>query len=133
MFGGAWIALPWFAFNAFALGSPTTRREIGIVLGTFAVCALWSVGFFTFLDGTPPEQQEFYIDLIPYAGTVVLLFKLAGAYWLHVIQSRTFQLYVYFGGAVRSGIPVVAVAYFTRSFVLDAVVEIDYALYWTLM
>ena len=27
MLGGAWIAWPWFALNAYAMGSPTRRRE----------------------------------------------------------------------------------------------------------
>ncbi|MBI5543693.1 MAG: hypothetical protein HY901_07400, partial [Deltaproteobacteria bacterium] len=32
MMGGSWLAMPWFALNALALGSPTRGREILLAL-----------------------------------------------------------------------------------------------------
>ena len=36
MLAGTWLAAPWFAFNALALGSPTARREIGLAIAMLA-------------------------------------------------------------------------------------------------
>ena len=45
MLAGAWLGLPWFAFNAFALGSPTRWRELqpGPWRAPSAPAACWSL------------------------------------------------------------------------------------------
>jgi len=49
---------------------------------------------------------------------VVTLWKLGISYWLYELQSRSFGLYQYFGGVVRSGLAVVVLAAFAKSGVL---------------
>ena len=34
MFGGAWLAFPWYVFNGFAMGSPTRKREAAVAGAT---------------------------------------------------------------------------------------------------
>ena len=50
----------------------------------------------------------------PYLGLVLIVWKLAVSYWLFTLQSRSFGLYQYFGGPVRSGALVVIAAFFLR-------------------
>ena len=45
-----------------------------------------------------------------YALLVVTIWKLGITYWLFMLQSRSFELYQYFGEPVRNGLPVVVLA-----------------------
>lgn len=113
MLCGAWLAWPWFAFNSIALGSPTKRKEIGLcivaVAGTAVLAAitiaLWRAGI---VRGTS----------LRFALLGITTWKLTLAYYICVIQSRTFHVYEYYGGAVRSSRKVLGVGTFVRRLVL---------------
>jgi len=98
MFAGTWLAWPWFAFNAIAMGSPSRRREVALAAGAFVatgvlaaiVLALDRAGWIP--DGAPVR--------VVVLGLVT--FKLAITYYLSVVQDRTFHVYEYYGGPVRS-------------------------------
>ena len=86
MLCGSWLSLPWFAFNSFAIGSPTRKKELSlcalslagaIVLGLI-VSALWRGGL---LESITARR------LVVLA---VVTWKLTLAYWIFLVQSRTF-------------------------------------------
>jgi len=116
MLCGAWLAWPWFAFNSLALGSPTKRREIGLcvvaVAGTAVLAAiliaLWRAGV---LRGPS----------LKLALLAISAWKLTFAYWVCTLQSRTFHVYEYYGGVVRSSSRVVGAGRVLRGLVLGLV------------
>jgi hypothetical protein len=105
MLGGYWLALPWFAFNGFAAGSASLRKELAIAVGGLvagaaslaAISALFDAGV---IRGTAVE----------YALLVLTLVKLATGYWLYLTQNRGVSLFEYFGGELKNGLWVVIIA-----------------------
>jgi hypothetical protein len=107
MFGGAWLSWPWFVVNGIAVGSPTRRRELLIVVGAFVVSGLLLLILVSLAgSGRIPESG------VPYALLTLTVFKLGVTYWLHALQSRTFEVYEYYGGIARQGFLVILAAYF---------------------
>ena len=98
MLCGTWLALPWFAFNGAAIGSPTRRKELalcGIQLAVTTVLGallLWLVGHHVIESRT----------IIQLWLLGITTWKLAIAYTITVVQGRTFQVYELYGGGVRS-------------------------------
>ena len=107
MFGGVWLSWPWFLLNAKALGSPTLRRDvIFIVLSALGVAGL---AFGGLLIGA---------ELFRYYAVVLIAAKLVVSYRIFISQSRSFEIYSHFDGAVRNGMLVVAAGFFLRGRVL---------------
>lgn len=99
MFAGAWLSLPWFLFNAYAIGSPTRVKEtLLIVLGTLALAAL--------IYGEMQLFAHFGIAEVymKYGFQVVVICKLGLAYWLFLLQGRTFEIYEHFNGKPSNGV-----------------------------
>jgi hypothetical protein len=109
MLGGVWLGWVWFAVNGHAMGSPTRRREVLLVVaGIAGVVALAALVAWAVHAGVLPQKQL-------WAGLLLItLWKLGVSYWLFALQRRTFDLYRYFGGAAANGIWVVAAGYFLR-------------------
>lgn len=113
MLGGVWLSWPWFVLNAFAVGSPTRSRELGLALGGLVGTA----GLLVLLGWL--RYQDLLGDVgFSYAVVGLVVWKLLVSYWLYVLQARTFGLYEYFGGTVRNGALVVVLAFFLRPRVL---------------
>lgn len=107
MLGGAWLAWPWFVLNSVAVGSPTLKRELAWAAGGFAGSAVLIFGILHLhLNGLLAEPS------LPYALLALTVWKLWVSYRLFVLQSRTFELYEYFGGEVKNGMLVVLAALF---------------------
>jgi hypothetical protein len=102
MFGGAWLSWPWFAWNAFAVGSPTRRRELVVAIAGFA----GSVGL-AFALAVFAVQEVLTGVALRYAIVSVTVWKLAVSYWLYSLQGRSFHLFEHYGGVVRNGLLVV--------------------------
>ena len=116
MFGGAWLSWPWFAFNAFATGSPTRGRELALAIGGFVGTVAIALGLSGLIYGGVITKST-----APYAFVSVTVWKLVVSYVLYSLQSRSFHLYEHFGGSVRSGFPLAVVAGFMlRTAVLGA-------------
>jgi hypothetical protein len=116
MFGGAWLGWIWYIVNGLAVGSPTRKKEIAlVVLGIVGSVAL------ALLFGWLVTASILPASLTWAAILVITLWKLGVTYWLYELQRRSFELYRYFGGAVRSGFLVVLVGYFARSTVAGLV------------
>jgi hypothetical protein len=102
MLAGSWLALPWFALNAFALGSATRVRETLLVLSwaPLLFALLWVLGALRLYAGVPAAAM-------PYLAILITVAKLALGYALLTLQQRSFALFEYFGGQVRNGAIVV--------------------------
>jgi hypothetical protein len=117
MVAGAWLSWPWFAFNAIALGSPTRRKELALcgaaVVGTAVlgaiVIALFDAGLLP--DGAP----------LRLAVLAVVTFKLSITYAIATVQERTFFVYEYYGGRVRSAGWILGGAYLLRGLVIGLI------------
>ena len=114
MLGGAWLAWPWFIFNAFAIGSASRVKEIALVLAGIAGSVVLFFGIEALLASSVLDQRS-----AAYAVLVVVAYKLGISYVLHLLQSRSFQLHEYFGGAVRNGMLLVIVGLLARGSVLQ--------------
>jgi hypothetical protein len=102
MLVGFWLALPWFALNAVAMGSATRRRELGwIALGAAVSAAaggalLWAAG-----------GELVPVATLRYAFIVLVAWRIGVAYAVYALQSPSFELHEHFGGVARSGLLVV--------------------------
>jgi hypothetical protein len=126
MLAGSWLALPWFALNAFALGSATRVRETLLVLSwaPLLFALLYGLGALRLYAGVPQAAMPYLVILITVA-------KLALGYVLMTLQQRSFALYEYFGGRVRNGaIVVMAGTMLGRDAVLGRLGEPSF---WTLL
>lgn len=113
MMGGAWLAWPWFVFNAFATGSATRVREVVlVVIGVLGSYAL-SLGVFALVDIAVIDEKT-----MGYALLAVVAWKLGISYALHMWQARSFELYEYFGGASKNGFLVIVAGFLGRGAVL---------------
>lgn len=104
MFGGALLAWPWFAVNGMVVGSPTRWRELIVAGGGFLFSALAGFGVLSLAD-----QQRIPAGALPYCVIALTVFKIGISYYLFILQDRSFELYVYFGGAVKNGLPFVII------------------------
>jgi hypothetical protein len=115
MIAGAWLAWPWFAFNAYALGSPTRRRELGLCgLATLGTAVLAAVLIALVRGGWLETDTEVRLGLL-----VISTWKVGMAYWLHIVQNRTFHIYEYYKGVVRNPAPVLIAGFWLRPLLLD--------------
>ncbi len=106
MFGGAWLSFTWYALNGFALGCPNRLKTLFWAIGGF-------VGSFVFI-----LIISYFANIglvikanIPYILLLLLCWKLGVAYYLYILQVRTFHIYEYFGNTVQNGIIVVILAF----------------------
>lgn len=107
MFAGVWLAWPWFAFNSFAIGSPTRRAELAwLVAGLLVPPAVGWALIVAVGEGSLPSAAG------PYVGLSVIVLKLVAVYAVFLLQSRTIEIYEYYGGKLVNGIwPVIAAVY----------------------
>lgn len=101
---GAWFGLAWFAFNALALGSPTLKREIGLIAAALAGKALTVLAIAGMLGAGWIEKPA-----VPYLYLIAVGLLLAATYALYLLQQRTFELFTHFGGEARNGVIVLVV------------------------
>jgi hypothetical protein len=114
---GAWLAWPWFAFNAIAIGSPTKRRELAwCAAGMLGSAAMAIVIFALVRAGIIESRLTMEIALLG-----VTAWKLGVAQYVCELQSRTFEVYTFYGGAVRSPRAVIMVGWWLRALVLGLV------------
>lgn len=100
MLAGSWLSWPWLVINGKAMGSPTIRKELLLCLAGLLVGAAYAYAVVRLVaDGV--VESEFLIELLVFA---LSMWRLAIAYWVMVLQSRTFDIYEHFGGRVRSGL-----------------------------
>ena len=117
MWCGAWLAFPWFALNAFAMRSPTARREMKLAAIALAGTAALALGVYGLVDlGVIESRLTLQIALL-----AVTAYKLGFAYTLSTIQSRTFNVYTYYGGTVQKAMYVLIAGHYLRPLILGLV------------
>ena len=114
MLGGSWLGYPWFAFNSVAVGSATMRKELALAFAGFAGAGVIGATFIHFA-----ETGVLTKDLLPYAGTILIVWKLGIGYALHTAQGLSFELYRYFGGEPRKGLLVVVGGFLLRPYLVS--------------
>ncbi len=118
MICGAWLAWPWFAVNAIARGSPTRRHELlACAAGAIGSIALRGIAIFVLIKlGVIESRVTLEIALLG-----VTTWKLGMAQYVCKLQSRTFEVYTYYGGAVRSPRAMLIAGTYLRTLVLGLV------------
>lgn len=113
MMGGLWIGLPWFLFNGYAMGSASRVKETIVAGVALAAVVVTAVIMLMIFDDQADRSVRFAV-------LALQLVKLAAYYTLNAMQSRSFQLHRYYGGAAKNGVPLVIAAVLLRSAVLGA-------------
>lgn len=109
MLGGLWIAWPWFVFNGYAIGSPTLRKEVTwLALGLAVVAAVTAVLLMLVRNGALTGVA------VQYAALAIPVAKLSMIYAVFVLQSRTIEIYEYYGGVLQNGVIVIVLLLFLR-------------------
>lgn len=99
MFGGVWLAWPWFLLNEYLMRSDDLQRQAKLVLlgllGSIllAYLVIWLL-----------QIQVLDVREARYAALLLLTWKLGISYALHSRQSQSFELWNYFGGEGRNGV-----------------------------
>lgn len=98
MLGSPFYAWIWYGLNSFALGSPTRRRELALivlgVVGTF----VWIIGVFALEAGEVISRTS-----QPYTRLGLTIFSLTISYFLYMLQHSPFEIHKYFEGKVMNG------------------------------
>ena len=113
MLGGAWLGVPWFVVNAFAIGSATRWREVGLALGTLAGTAALFLALVVFERSVAIPKVA-----VPYLVLVLVVWKLGMAYVLQLTQASSFELFSAYGGRPANGVFGLLLAWFARDAVL---------------
>lgn len=140
VFGGVWLGWPWFLLNAFALdlenkAKLAKRMVLGLVGASVISIAILAVAEPDAMDPSllgllldDPEPHEF--SWVPYMLIALVGWKTAFAYLLFEDQRLPSEVYEYYGGVMRNGIPVVAAGSFLRSWILLQLLPVGW---WTLV
>lgn len=123
MLGGTWLGWPWFVVNSLAIGSMHRRREIAAVAVGFVVTVLLTaLGLWSFRRG--------YLDSVtlPYAGLVLVVWKLGVSYVIQFWQAPAYELALYFRGTSRNGALLAFAGLFLRVQVLSGLSD-----FWALV
>lgn len=115
MMAGAWLGVPWFIFNGFAMGSTTRRKET-----VLAVLVVPGTLLLFILLGMLLKAGVLTKPSVPYAYVGIVVWKLAVGYALYNLQQRSFALHEYYGGVVRNGALILVASIFLGSRVLTA-------------
>src|SRR5688572_3426638 len=85
---GSWLAIPWFAFNAIAMGSPTKKKEISMCVAQLAGTGVLAAILIALVNADIIESAT----VIRLCLLGIVTFKLGMGYALHIVQSRTFHV-----------------------------------------
>lgn len=121
MLVGSWFALPWLAFNGFAMGSASRWREALFCLGAPIACALWLalVGNLGLAGLVPGISLKYLLLALP-------VIKLSAIYSAAIRQQKSLELFKHFGGSVGNGLYILAGGYLVHSQVQAALMKLDH-------
>lgn len=115
MLGGVWLGWSWFLFNGARLTTERLRRQIVTIGVGLAVSSVLAIAIMMMLGAGILD-----LDDVKYVGIALAGWKLTIAYVLYNWQSRDYELWEYYGGAVKNGIAVVVLGLFARPFIFGA-------------
>src|SRR5262245_55492127 len=96
MFGGVWLAWPWFLLNEYQMRSDDLHRQAKLMLLGLVVSVVLAYVVIGLLHWEILDVRE-----ARYAALFLLTWKLGISYALHSRQSQSFELWSYFGGVGR--------------------------------
>lgn len=115
MFAGSWLSFPWFAFNSFSLNTSDKWKSLYI-----AIAAIVGSFLLTFLMVLFVGMEILPQDLIRYGMLIITVWKLSMAYYLYLMQDRSFQIFKEYEGTIRNGIIIVFLgAFLGRKYILS--------------
>lgn len=118
MFGGGFLAWPWFIFNAWALSSATRRREVAwAIAGALGPPLIVLAGIYGMI------AAGFETGVGRYVMLVGIGWKLLAAYMIHATQERSAELHSHFGGETRSGFIPLILGFIGRAALARAVAD----------
>ncbi|MFO0613552.1 MAG: hypothetical protein U0414_13225 [Polyangiaceae bacterium] len=128
MIGGNWLAAPWFAFNAYAVGSATRRREYALAL---------ALPVTTMLVGMALRAAVLHFQwpsrVVAYGALVVFALKFTLLYELQRRQAVSVGVHTYLGRKKLNGAALVAAGYLLRSVVIQAAFGVSPWLGWAVI
>ena len=127
MFGGAWLGVSMFVFNAIALRGPTMAREIGL-----AAAILIGSPLILLLIGFALQQQWINEAAIRYAVLVIVAWKFSLAYWIYFSQQGAHALYEYFDRSAANP-QMGAGLVFVGSLLKSKIIGVSSSPFWILM
>ena len=98
MLAGSWLALPWFIFNSFAIGSPSRNKDIALAL-TSVLGSVLLLFALEYLVGNNTITGVW----VSLSFLTVIILRLYIAYRLFFSQSTVFELWQYYGGVEKNG------------------------------
>jgi hypothetical protein len=96
------------------MGSPTRRKEIALCVLTIVVTVVLGATVLALREHGVIESRT----LLRFAILGIVTWKLAMAYAIYTLQARTFHVYEYYGGPVRSATYVLSTGWLLRDVVL---------------
>ncbi len=115
MFAGPWLGWSWFAFNGFAFGDERRWRVLAWAFGGAALTVV--VHYLCLRLGV---ERELSRRTLRYFMLLPVLVRMTMSYVLFVEQQRGFELYRYFGGAVKPGWMVVMAGFWLAPRLVEA-------------
>ncbi len=112
MLAGAWLAFPWFVFNAHAVGSPSKNREIGLAVAYFGVATFAAMCAVLLGEAGLPTSVVRYLLLM------VVAIKAAAALGVATLQSRSIDLFEDVGGTVGHPVAILAGGWLLKGLIL---------------
>lgn len=116
MFAGGWLAWPWAIVNSFWLNSPTRRQEILWAAGGAVGSMLIAATILIWANEAQTEAEA--VVRLRYALIVLAVFKLGCGYRIYLLQSRTVELFEFYGGRLRNALPIVVIGFLCRATVM---------------
>lgn len=104
------VGLGWFILNGEFFGSATRRRERTIAIA--GIVAYFCIAYALVASGGALFTN--FGGFAPYVREIPILIWLGLAYWLYMMQSRSFELYVFYEGKTANGFVAMLIAYFLR-------------------
>jgi hypothetical protein len=107
MLGSAFFSWIWYGLNSHAMGSPTKKKEFGLIL-------FGAIGYFVWFMVVNGLKQDGVIDerWLPFLRLGLTLFALTVTYILFVMQRRPFEIHEHYAGKVMNGMPGLFLAIF---------------------
>ncbi len=113
MFAGGWMAWPWAILNSYWLDSPTRKHEI--YWAAFGAVGSMLIAAAILIWSNEAQSEADAVVRLRYALIALSVFKLAVGYRIYMLQSRTLELFEFYGGRLRNALPIVLLGFVFRS------------------
>ncbi|NNG00246.1 MAG: hypothetical protein HKM93_12750 [Desulfobacteraceae bacterium] len=99
MLGSAVFSWLWYGLNSQALGSSERKKEFALILGGMVVLCAYTLVMHSFHGSREVSEAT-----LSYIRLVFMLISLPISYLLYVLQIPGYEIYIQAGGAQKSGV-----------------------------